>query len=147
MKYLNSMPERFHTFGALEASMGRRAGDRGDNPNFFWGPISLGGAHWGPKWKEFFFFSSIKGKVMMILRFTKTQSGLSGHLVCCLSPHLGPFWNHLLAYLDSLRLLRVLLGLNIWALAGNRRAIANTQTPWGPLLDELGTLHGAPLWH
>ena len=121
--------------------MGRRAGDRGDRP------ISLGGAHRGPKWKEFFFFSSIKGKEMMILRLTKTQSGLSGHLVCCLSPHLGPFWNHLLAYLDSLRLLRVLLGLNIWALAGNRWAIANTQTPWGPLLDELGTLHGAPLWH
>ena len=141
MKYLNSMPERFYTFRALEASMGRRAGDRGDSP------ISLGGAHRGPKWKEFFFFSSIKGKEMMILRFTKTQSGLSGHLVCCLSPHLGPFWNHLLAYLDSLRLLRVLLGLNIWALAGNRRAIANAQTPWGPLLDELGTLHGAPLWH
>ena len=55
--------------------MGRRAGDRGDNLNFFWGPISLGGAHWSPKWKEFFFFSAIKGKEMMILRFTKTQSG------------------------------------------------------------------------
>ena len=62
LKYLNSMPERFHTFGALEASMGRRAGDRWDNPNFFWGPISLGGAHWGPKWKEFFSLVLSKGK-------------------------------------------------------------------------------------
>ena len=100
--------------------MGRRAGDRGGQLQLFLGAHIPGRGPLGPQ-MERIFFSLVLSK--------------------------GPFWNHLLAYLDSLRLLRVVLGLNIWALAGNRRAIANTQTPWGHFLDELGTLHGALLWH
>ena len=49
------MPERFYTFRALEASMGRRAGDRGDRP--IWeGHIGA------PNGKNFFSLVLSKGK-------------------------------------------------------------------------------------